>query len=178
MRAAYNTRREPLRSGRRSCGCKGWLAGQRSVPSACRVKRRARKAMRKRGTCEFRRAIDDHSRGCFRRCKLISRGRGRFTCRSKFGQTCRETDVYVPEESQYACELLLPAFSLDSPVRTPDQTDDGEEAGFCLRQSPLAGRLPGSIHIDHQKLGTCPIKQPTRRGKRRAREHVLLKERA
>src|SRR5438105_2923322 len=36
--AAYKTRRDPSRSGRRSCGYSGRLAGQRNVPSACRVK--------------------------------------------------------------------------------------------------------------------------------------------
>jgi hypothetical protein len=38
MRAAYKTRREPSRSGRRSWGYSGRLAGQRNVPSDCRVK--------------------------------------------------------------------------------------------------------------------------------------------
>src|SRR5436305_3880559 len=38
MRAAYKTRREPSRSGRRSWGYNGRLAGQRSVPSGCGVK--------------------------------------------------------------------------------------------------------------------------------------------
>src|SRR6516225_177053 len=37
MRAAYNTRREPFRSGLRSCTNSGWPAGQRSVPSGCGV---------------------------------------------------------------------------------------------------------------------------------------------
>jgi hypothetical protein len=38
MRAAYKTRIEPSRSGRCSCGYRGRSAGQRSVPSGCRVK--------------------------------------------------------------------------------------------------------------------------------------------
>jgi len=38
MRAAYKIRREPSRSGRRSCWYKGWFAGQRRVPSGCGVK--------------------------------------------------------------------------------------------------------------------------------------------
>jgi len=38
MRAAYKTRKEPSRSGRRSWGYSGRSAGQRSVPSGCRVK--------------------------------------------------------------------------------------------------------------------------------------------
>src|SRR6266487_1257679 len=37
MRAAYNTRSEPLRSSLRSCMDSGWPAGQRSVPSGCGV---------------------------------------------------------------------------------------------------------------------------------------------
>jgi hypothetical protein len=38
MRAAYKTRREPSCSGRRAFGYNGRAAGQRSVPSGCRVK--------------------------------------------------------------------------------------------------------------------------------------------
>ena len=50
--------------------------------------------------------------------------------------------------------------------------------GFRLRQSSLAGRLSGSIHIDHQPRRTCPVAQAAEGRKRRARKQIIVKERA
>lgn len=85
MRAAYKTRKEPSRSGRRSCGYKGWLAGHRSVPSGWGVKAEPGKPCVKEGRAKSGRAIVDRRRGRFRRSRLCLRGRFRLKGWSKFG---------------------------------------------------------------------------------------------
>jgi len=47
---------------------------------------------------------------------------------------------------------------------------------FRLGQCSLTGGLPGTVHIDHQKLGSLPVEQATRRGKQLSRKQILLKE--
>lgn len=55
------------------------------------------------------------------------------------------------------------------------KTPMGSRQGVRLGQRPLAGRLSGSIRIDHYPLAACSIKQTAGRREWLASKHILVK---